>query len=472
MRVLLLNPPGPSGRAFVREGRCEQRLSSYAYRMLPISLPSTAGAVRAKGHEVSIVDACGPRDGASTLEGRVRSLRPDLVVVSVSTPTYEADVETIGRLRAWTDAHLTAIGVHVTALPEETLRGSQLDSVVRGEPEWTVTELAETLAQGGDLGAVAGLSRRHGASIVHNEDRGFPDALDELQPPARDLLPEEDYFLPILNQPYTLVVPTRGCPHKCTYCTAPSYYGKKLRRREPRLVVDEMESIVRRGIVKDITMWSDTFTLDRRYVLDFCDELRSRELDVRWMCNSRADCLDPELARAMRAAGCVGISFGLESGVQEILDRVEKGTTIEHGRAAVRAAKDAGIMTLGHFILGLPGETRETIRRTVAYAIDVDPDWAQFYCATPLPGTELRAQAEREGMIAGHNWSDLEFQRPSMATAALSAEDLERARRRAYLAFYARARVARRLAGRIRLRDLGKLGRQAASFVGSWVLDA
>src|SRR5690242_20914839 len=96
MRVLLLNPPGPAGRPFVREGRCEQRLSSYAYRMLPISLPSTAGAVRAKGHQVSIVDACGPRDSASTLEDQVRSRRPELVVVSVSTPTYETDVETIG----------------------------------------------------------------------------------------------------------------------------------------------------------------------------------------------------------------------------------------------------------------------------------------------------------------------------------------------------------------------------------------
>jgi radical SAM superfamily enzyme YgiQ (UPF0313 family) len=193
------------------------------------------------------------------------------------------------------------------------------------------------------------------------------------------------------------------------------------------------------------------------------------------MCNSRADCLDPELARAMRAAGCVGISFGLESGVQEILDRVEKGTTIEQGRAAVRAAKDAGIMTLGHFILGLPGETRETIRRTVAYAIDVDPDWAQFYCATPLPGTALRAQAEREGMIAGH-----QLERSRVPAAEHGDDDVERREdleRRAAARISRRSmrgpqRPQRRLGARLRLRDIGKLGRQAASFVGSWVLDA
>ncbi|UJR84371.1 B12-binding domain-containing radical SAM protein [Sandaracinus amylolyticus] len=473
MRALFLNPPGPDGVPYIREGRCEQRLSSYAYRMLPISLPSTAGALREHGHVVEILDACGPRVPASSLEGRVRAFRPDLVVVSVSTPTYSADLETIDALARWVPkAHLTAIGVHVTALPDEALRASRLSSVVRGEPEWTVTELAECLARGGDPSTVIGLSFRRGDEIVHNGDRPFDGDLDELPEPARDLLPEQDYFLPVFNKPYTLVVPTRGCPHKCTYCTAPSYYGKKLRRRAPKRVVDEMEAIVRRGVVKDITMWSDTFTLDRRYVIEVCDEIVRRRLDVHWMCNSRADCMDPELARIMRRAGCVGISFGLESGVQEILDRAKKGTTVEQGRAAVEATKSAGISTLGHFILGLPGETRETVRRTVSYAIEVDPDWAQFYCATPLPGTALRAEAEREGALVGGDWSELELHRPSMSTSTMSASELERQRRWAYLAFYGRPRVARRVLGRMGVRDVLKLGPQAASFVRSWVWDA
>lgn len=471
MRVLFVNPPGPEGRPYIREGRCEQQLSAYSYRMLPVSLPSTAGVLRAKGHAVEILDACGPRVAASELEGRVRRFAPDLVVLNVSTPTYDEDVRTAAKLKGWTRAHLTAIGVHVTALPAATLYESRLDSVVRGEPEWTVDALAACLAAGGDLATVSGLTFRRDGLIVQNADRGFPDDLDALPAPARDLLPEEDYFLPIFNRPYTLVVPTRGCPHQCTYCTAPAYYGKRLRQRSPKLVVDEMEAIVRRGVVRDITMWSDTFTLDRKYVLAFCDELLRRRLDVRWMCNSRADCMDVELARAMRASGCIGVSFGLESGVQAILDRVKKGTTVEQGRAAVAAAKAAGISTLGHFILGLPGETPQTLAQTVAYAIDVDPDWAQFYCATPLPGTALRAEAERDGSLLGGRWGQMEFHRPSMSTAGLGAADLERARRRAYLSFYGRPRVARRILEKVRLRDAGALGAHATKFVRSWIFD-
>src|SRR5262249_36349351 len=318
----------------------------------------------------------------------VRSFDPELVVVTVSTPTYDSDVAVIAELAGWTTAYLAAIGVHVTATPAETLAGSRLHAVVRGEPEWTVAELAAVAAAGRDPESVRGLSfRRADGEIVHNPDRGFEGDLDSLPPPARDLIREEDYFLPIMNRPYTLVVPARGCPHHCTYCTAPMYYGKRLRQRTPQRVVDEIESIARRGVVNDFVMWSDTFTLDKKFVLEMCRELSDRRLGVRWMCNSRVDSIDAEMAEAMSASGCTGISFGMESGVQQILDNVRKGTTVEQGRVAIRTVKGAGIQTLAHFILGLPGETPATIRETIAYAKDVDPDWAQFYTATPLPGT-------------------------------------------------------------------------------------
>ena len=162
MRALLLNPPGPGGRPYVREGRCEQRLAAYAYRMLPVSLPSTAALLRERGHAVEILDACGPRVDAGSLEGRVRDLDPDLVVVNVSTPTYDADVATIEALSRVTTAHLTAIGVHVTALPEDTLRESKLGSVVRGEPEWTVADLADHLEVASRGRDAAGGRAHHG----------------------------------------------------------------------------------------------------------------------------------------------------------------------------------------------------------------------------------------------------------------------------------------------------------------------
>jgi radical SAM superfamily enzyme YgiQ (UPF0313 family) len=471
MRVLLFNPPGPQGRGYIREGRCEQRLSSFAYRMIPISLPSIAGLLRAEGHDVRIVDAVAPRPVPFLRD--IHEFDPELVVISVSTPTYESDLGHVAALSRITRAHLTAIGVHVSATADETLRGSSLGSVVRGEPEWTVANLAATLASGGDLCEVRGLSFRRGGRPVHNEDRGFERDLDALPPPARDLLREGDYFLPFMNRPYTLVVPSRGCPHHCTYCTAPIYYGARLRRRTPSRVVDEIASVAARGVVQDFVMWSDTFTLDRAFVLEVCRELTARRLGVRWMCNSRVDSIDAALARAMRDAGCTGIAFGIESGVQEILDNVRKGTTVEQGRNAVRVTREASIQTLAHFILGLPGETRDTIRRTVAYAKDIDPDWAQFYCATPLPGTAFHEQARRAGSLpVAAPWSDFELNRPVVSTPTLSAADLRRARTWAYLSFYARPRLALRAVRRVKLHQVGLFASQAITFARGWVLDA
>lgn len=473
MRVLLANLPGPDGQGYIREGRCEQRLSSFMYRMLPVSLPSTAGLLRAEGHQVRILDGSTQQVPPREIPREVRRFAAELVVVTVSTPTYTSDVKAIDALAGWTDAHLSGIGVHVTATPAETLADSRLHSVVRGEPEWTVADLAAALASGRDLAAVRGLSfRRADGMIVHNDDRGFDGDLDELPPPARDLVREEDYFLPIVNRPYTLVVPSRGCPHHCTYCTAPSYYGRRLRQRAPARVVDEIEQIAGRGVVQDFTMWSDTFTLDRKFVLEMCRELRARRLDVRWMCNSRVDSIDAEMLAAMQASGCIGISFGIESGVQEILDNVRKGTTVEQGRVAVRMTKAAGIQTLGHFMLGLPGETPATIRQTITYAKDIDPDWAQFYCATPFPGTVFREQVQRAGHLAATSWREHELSTPTIATPQLSAAALNRARVRAYVAFYARPHVVKRVVGQVGPTHLFGLFAQACTFARSWVLDA
>ena len=474
MRTLLFNLPGPGGQGYIREGRCEQRLSSFTYSMLPVSLPSTAGLLRSEGHQVRILDAVAKSMTTREIQREVQGFDPELVVMTMSTPTYDSDLAVIGNLAGWTKAYLTAIGVHVTAMPAETLAASRLHAVVRGEPEWTVADLAAALASGRDLATVTGLSFRRGdGEIVHNTDRGFDGDLDELPPPARDLIREEDYFLPIVRRPYTLVVPTRGCPHHCTYCTAPAYDGKRLRQRTPSRVVDEIETIAKRGVVKDFTMWSDTFTLDRKFVLEMCRELQGRHLGIRWMCNSRVDSIDAEMAAAMKASGCIGISFGIESGVQQILDNVRKGATVEQGRIAVRTVNAAGIQTLAHFILGLPGETPATIRQTIDYAKEIDPDWAQFYCATPLPGTVFMDQAKQAGHLAADTaWRDHEFNIPIISTPTLSAAELKRARVRAYVEFYARPRVVKRVISQVRPQNIFGLFAEASSFARSWVLNA
>jgi radical SAM superfamily enzyme YgiQ (UPF0313 family) len=472
MRVLLLNPPGPRGQAYIKEGRCEQRLSSFAYRMMPISLPSVGALLRERGHLVSVIDGSVSALDRESLQRRVLTFDPGLVVFNISTPTCQTDLAAVRVVADCVDAHRTAIGIHVTALPDETLSQSVLDSVVRGEPEQTVAELADVLDTGGETGRVAGLSSgmREGA-LHHNPDRPFIDDPDRLPTPARDLLDERDYFLPLPRRPYALIVPSRGCPHQCTFCAAHLYYGRKLRLRKVPGVVDEIQEVIEAGTVRDVVMWSDSFTQDRRWVLGICDEITRRGIDVRWMCNSRVDNLDSEMARAMKRSGCVGISFGIESGDQRMLDRMRKGTTVKQGRTAVAAAREAGIQVLAQFILGIPGETAESIRRTMAYARELDPDYAQFYCAVPQPGTALFEEAEREGYLDTRDWNRFELNQAVLSTDTLGSAELRRARVRAYLNFYLRTAVLRRLATRVELRTLADTGVMAARFAWEWVLN-
>lgn len=471
MNVLLLNPAGPQSRPYIREGRCEQRLSSFAYRMMPISLPSIGALLRARGHRVTIMDgSVEPLEGEA-LRRRIRALDPGLIVVSVSTPTFEADRATIRSIVEGLGIHCTALGVHVTALADDALRGSRLDSVVRGEPEVTVAELAGALAGGTPLEQVSGLSFVEDGVVRHNPRRPFIADLDALPTPARDLLGAEDYFLPLPRRPYALVVPSRGCPNRCTFCSAHLYYGHRLRLRRVEGIVDELQEIIEGGVIQDVVMWSDSFTLDRSWVLGICDEIRRRGLTLRWMCNSRVDGMDVELARAMRRAGCTGISFGIESGVQEILDRMRKGTTPAQGRDAVAAARAAGIPVLAQFILGIPGETTETIRQTVAYARELDPDYAQFYCAVPQPGTALWDEVLREGTLDTRDWSRFELNQAILSTPQLSSAALRTARRRAYRAFYLRVPVIRRLMASVELRSWPASAVEAARIAAGWVLD-
>lgn len=471
IRVLLLNPPGPGGRGYIREGRCEQRLCSFAYRMIPISLPSVAATLMKDGHQVQILDAGTRPKPLSDVLDKVREFRPDLVVFNVSTPTYRVDADVILAVSRVTGAHRTAIGVHVTALPGRTLAETALDSVVRGEPEASVAALAFALDTGAGLDEVAGLSFRARSGVRDNPDRPPVADLDSLPEPARDLLPESDYVLPVINRPYTLVVPSRGCPHRCIYCTAHLYYGRRLRLRDPARVVDEVEGIAARGVVRDVVMWSDTFTLEREFALEVCDELTRRRLGVRWMCNSRVDTLDVVLARRMKDAGCIGVSLGVESGDQAMLERMKKGTTVAQAFSAVRAAREADIPVLAQFVLGVPGETPESLRRTLAHAVALDPDYAQFYCATPMPGTELWDLAVREGYLVSSDFSRFEFNVANLATPWLSASELGRWRRRAYRTFYLRPRPAMRMVGRIRPRHLGTWASQVREFLRGWVLD-
>ncbi len=475
MKVMIVNPPTCTGMKYIREGRCEQRLNSFQYVMVPISLPMIGGALEAKQHEVKLLDCIANDVDIEGLKKEISQFDPSLIIFNMSTATSSSDMTVIDQMRAVSKSHFTVIGNHATSLPEEVLRGSQLDSVIRREPELTAQDLADAIEKQRDLDHVLGISYKNSGAVVNNLDRPFNENLDDLPFAARHLLDNAKYTLPVINEAYTLIITSRGCPHSCIYCTAYQYYGKKLRLRSAVNVVDEMQECLEKHKIRNFTMWSDTFNQNKRFVMEVCAEIKKRDMHkkIKWMSNSRVDQMDAEVLKEMRSANCIGVSYGVESGVDEILVNMKKGATAEQARVAVRLTKEAGIEVLTHIIFGLPGETLETINQTIKYVKELDPDYAQFYCAIPFPKTELEAMGKKNGWITTEDYAKYELNQPILNLPGLSVEELQKARTRAYKEFYLRPSYIFKRLRKIRgIKDLVTNYRQAKDFIGSWISDS
>lgn len=471
MKVLLINPPSFEGPKVIREGRCEQRLSSFQYVMVPISLPMIAGLLLKNNIEVKIDDfIVEDFDFGEAIE-KITAYEPDLAIVNFSTVTYSNDREFVKRLRKkLPEIHFSAIGVHVTSLPERTLKETKLDSVIRGEPEITSLELAQTLDKKGNLAEVSGLSYKQDKKNIHNPGRAPIEDLDSLPFAARHLLKNDRYFAPgFSNHHYTLLITSRGCPNQCIFCTANKYYGKNFRMRKVEKVIEELDIIVNKNKIKDITMWADTFTLDKKFVMDLCHKIQEKKLKFKWMCNGRVNTVDLEMLKAMKKAGCIGVAYGVESGIQEILNNAKKGITLKQIKRAFELTRQAGIDSLAHVIFGLPGETKKTISQTIKFIKIIDPDYVQFYCAVPFPGTEFGALAQKEGWTTTDDWSQYELNQAIIETPLLSQKDLAKARKWAMLGFYLRWKfLARQFKKLNSPKDFFNLTQKGINFLKEW----
>lgn len=472
MRIAIINPPAYANEKFIREGRCEQRASSFQYLMVPISLPSIAALIRARGFDVLLIDCMAEELDEKKTISKIQRFNPKLVIINFSTATFTKDTAfTLQLKKILPKTHLTAIGVHVSSLPEQTLIETALDSVIRNEPEMTALELANRLNGNERLKAVSGLSYRGNPTFVNNPSRDFIANLDSLPFPARDLLKNDRYKMPIYNRPYTLVITARGCPNNCSFCTANIYYGSKIRMRSPENVLDEVEEIINVHKIKDITFWADTFTFDKKYVLAICKGIKERRLKFRWMANARVDRVDPEMLKAMKDSGCQILSFGVESGVQKILNNIGKNITLKKIRQTFSWVRQAGVESAAHIIFGLPGETEETIKKTIEFVKEINPDYIQFYSAIPFPGTRFHDEAAKKGWITSQNWEDYELGKNIISTPKLPVERLAYWRKRAYLQFYLRPVY---IWGRIKKivktpGDFIPFAKQAFSFLFDWI---
>ena len=402
--------------------------------------------------------------GRARLRALTKAFQPDFVFWSTATPTLSYDLNLSGLIKEAVPEAVTGVfGTHVTALPGIALENPGIDAVIRREPEQTIREIC--LHGPGGWQEIAGLSFRdwEKGETCHNADRDLLDP-EEIPAPAWRHLDITPYRLPLKGLPFLIVAPIRGCPYPCSFCTAPLYYGKKLRKRPVPNVVDEIQHNMGMFKVRNFFVWADTFTADKGYVKAFSREIVKRGLSISWTCNSRVDTVDMEMLSLMKAAGLWMISFGLESGNDDVLEQTGKGITVEQSQRALSMANELGIKTSGHFVLGLPGETERSMRDTLTFALDLPLDIAQFYTAAPFPGTRLYDLASRKGWLKPD--SLLSQDHAAMDLPGLPGYRVEAFRRYAYRRFYGRPRSIGKILSMIEPRAVGHFAKNLAQFSG------
>ena len=469
MKVLLLNPPTIDEKQFIREGRCTQEQGVWATLWPPLSLATIGAVLEEDGCTVKIVDCPAQEIPWNALEQVITAFLPDVVIWSTGTPSIQSDLELASLVKGCNDRIVTAVfGTHVTVLDKECLEGfPHINCIIRNEPEITIREFVKSLEGEGALEKVSGITFRNAAGeIVSNPSRPFFEDLDRLPLPAWHLLDLDRYRLPLKGKRFLMVAPLRGCPFKCSFCTCHTYYGKGLRKRSIESVLKEIKQGIERYGIKDFFFWAETFVVDKDYVAALCSAIIEEGLSISWTSNSRVDTVDASLLSLMARAGCWMISYGIESGSQKVLDEAQKGTSIEQAFNAVRSTREAGIKTVGHFILGLPGETRESLEHTINFARNLQLDLAQFYCAVPFPGSRLYEHAIKEGWITRPDFNCFNQDSALMSLPTVTPEEINQYRALAYKRFYLNPGSIMRTLGLINWRDIKKLMSAASAFWG------
>jgi len=448
MNVLTLNPPFHP--KYSRSQRSPAVIKS-GVMYYPIWLAYATGVLEQDGFDARLVDAPAAGHKLPDVLALVGDLRPHLVVIDTSTPSIHNDVKVAEAIkRRVPDAFILLVGPHVSALPEASLQlGSAVDGVARREYDYTVRDLARALDGASALQDIVGLSyREDDGTIVHNADRPFISDLDALPFVSQTYkrhLRIEDYFYSITRYPEVAIVTGRGCPYRCMYCVWPqTLTGHRYRTRSVADVASEFEFIAHElPQVKEVFIEDDTLTVDKDRAIALARELINRGNKLSFTANSRPD-VSYEALRWLKEAGLRLLCVGFESGDQAVLDAMHKGVKVEQFQAFQENARRAGVLVHGCFMAGTPGETRDSLEKTLRLAKRLRPDTAQFFPLMVYPGTEAYEWAKRNGYLTSEDfrqWLTSEgLHRATVSLPHLPAEEMVKWCDAARRSFYLRPR--------------------------------
>lgn len=411
---------------------------------LPLGLAYLAAVSKKAGYHVAAIDAQALSLDAATTAQLVCEYQPKLVGITATTPQIKEAWKISQNLKKSNpEIKVVLGGVHPTALPEESLIQEGVDFVVRGEGEQSFLELVETILHKKETPNLKGLSFRKGKDFIHLPPRERINDLNSLPFPSREIFDfPEKYFSPYTHRKrFATLITSRGCPGKCIFCNK-NIFGSEFRSRSAENVISEIEYLYHHFAIQEFHIVDDCFTWDLQRLEEFCRILIKKNMEVTWACSNgiRVDRGDFRIFKLMRQAGCYRVSFGVESGNNEVLKQIGKDIDLKKIKNAFQDARKAGLTTVAFFMLGNYSENQKTLQQTIKFAKHLNPDYAQFSLAVPYPGTVLFEIVKSKGRFLTLDWDDYAISKNKVVfeLPGISPEVLKKMYRRAYREFYLR----------------------------------
>lgn len=402
----------------------------------PLGIAYIGAALEKAGYHVKILDAQALNLTSSDCKKIIFNQKADIVGITCMTSNFHGVLEA-ARFAKQAGSIVVIGGPQLSAYPKESVSYDFIDFGIIGEAEESMVKLAEAIKNKKNYENIPGLIYKKKGEINQNSPAIIKN-LDKLPPPAFNLLPVSKYDCVITEKPVLTMITSRGCPFKCGFCFKQPT-DKFFRKRNPKKVVDEIEDLIKKYNVKEIMFYDDTLTLDREHIMNMCNEILKRGIKIKWQAPTRINSVDRELLKLMKKAGCTMLRYGVESGDENILKIMKKGTTLEKIKQVFKLSKEIGIETFSYFIIGYVGETPATMNNTIQFAKEIDPDMAMFTVATPYPKTDLYRLAEKAGLVKGDYWRDFTLGEKNKRMGYM-VKDADKWTKKAYRSFYLRPR--------------------------------
>ncbi len=431
MKIYFLNPP--YFKHFARDNRWQDtgRGGTLYY---PIWLAHAAGVVE-EFHKVRLIDTAANGWNRDEVINDIINYKPDLIVVDTSFPSLNNDISVAENIKKnYPDAKIVIVGPPTSQFPEAILISSAVDVVARWEYDFTIRELADAIEEGKSLELIKGISYKDNGKIFHNKNREWItseelDSIPFVSKVYKKHLNIKDYSLASSLYPEVQIFSGRGCPNLCIFCSwIHTFTGREYRVRSIKNVIEELEYIQNNlPEIKEVFFEDDTFTINKKRVIEFVNEYQRRDLNIVWACNARAT-LDYETMKEMKRANCRMLIVGYESGSDTMLKKMKKGTTTKNIKEFAKYAKKANLLVHGDFVIGLPGENKKTIEETKKMIKEIKPEILQVSVASPFPGTEFYNICKNNGYLITEDPNEYldnyGHQKPIVSYPELSNEEI------------------------------------------------